>query len=155
MQDLHLRYRDHPEGADASLVHCSSVRTPLSLQPALLSCSRNSVVLSPTRSVQVQASDTGYTLTIHLSFMNRFSLDDLFRPPSDDPSTPCASLVPVQFPEKMCCYVAGQRCVHHLQKLHGALLPRCRERVPSRWLQAEYSRLWIFFSVSANWPTVM
>lgn len=28
MQDLHLRYRDHPEGADASLVHCSSVRTP-------------------------------------------------------------------------------------------------------------------------------
>ena len=103
----------------------------------------------------MQASDTGYTLTIHLSFMNRFSLDDLFRPPSDDPSTPCASLVPVQFPEKMCCYVAGQPRVCRLQKLHGALLPRCRERVPSRRLQAEYSRLWIFFSVSANWPTVM
>jgi hypothetical protein len=34
---------------------------------------------------QVQASNGGYTLTIHLSFMNRFSLDDLFRPLPEDP----------------------------------------------------------------------
>ncbi len=55
----------------------------------------------------MQASAGGYTLDIHLSFMNRFSLDDLFRPLPDDPSI-CPALVPAQFPEKMCCYVAGE-----------------------------------------------
>jgi hypothetical protein len=39
--------------------------------------------------------------------MNRFSLDDLFRPPPSSPSSPLA-LLPVQFPEALCCYVAGQ-----------------------------------------------
>lgn len=58
-----------------------------------------------TNAMQVQASASGSTLTIHLSFMNRFSLDDLFRPPPD-PS--CPALVPAKFPERMCCYVAGK-----------------------------------------------
>jgi len=59
----------------------------------------------PSRQPQVQASSSGYTLTIHLSFMNRFSLDDLFRPPL---SPSCPALEPVQFPERMCCYIAGK-----------------------------------------------
>lgn len=79
LQDLHILYRENPENADDYLVHCSSV----------------------------QASSDGYTLSIQLSFMNRFSLADLFRPPSDSPSSPIA-LQPVRFPESMCCYVADK-----------------------------------------------
>jgi hypothetical protein len=61
--------------------------------------------------MQVQAIAGGHTLAIHLSFMNRFSLDDLFRALPDDPSVTPA-LVPAKFPERMCCYVAGELLAH-------------------------------------------
>lgn len=124
-----MLYRDQPEGADAALVHCTSVRrrrrcvietptrsnqTTNRLEPrhrfSLVCCAIMLQSSSPLLMdmAQVQASNGGYTLAIHLAFMNRFSLDDLFRPLPDDPSA-CPALVPVQFPEKMCCYVAGQQ----------------------------------------------